>query len=64
MEIFSRIMVDHTGGISGFMFHPKCLRMKLIHLCFVDDLLIFSEVSLSSINVFKLFCLSLMSFLI
>ena len=52
MEIFSRIMADHTGGSSGFKFHPKYVRMKLTHLCFADDL-IFSEARLSSINVIK-----------
>jgi hypothetical protein len=52
MEIFSRIMADHTGGSSGFKFHPKCVRMKLTHLCFADDL-IFFEARFSSINVIK-----------
>jgi hypothetical protein len=42
MKVFSRIMADLTGGNSGFKFHPKCVKMKLTHLCFVDDLLIFS----------------------
>ncbi|XP_059440872.1 uncharacterized protein LOC132173392 [Corylus avellana] len=53
MEVFSRIMAAHTGGNVGFKFHPKCERMKLTHLCFADDLLIFSEASLSSIKVIK-----------
>ncbi|XP_059434561.1 uncharacterized protein LOC132167566 [Corylus avellana] len=39
--------------LSGFKFHPKCLKVKLTHLCFANDLLIFSEASLSSINVIK-----------
>jgi hypothetical protein len=53
MEVFSRLMAMSTGPDSGFKFHPKCLKLKLTHLCFVDDLLIFSEASLSSINVIK-----------
>jgi hypothetical protein len=53
MEVFSRLMTMSTGPDSGFKFHPKCLKLKLTHLCFVDDLLIFSEASLSSINVIK-----------
>ncbi|XP_059436754.1 uncharacterized protein LOC132169808 [Corylus avellana] len=53
VEVFSRIMADHTSGNGGFKFHPKCVRMQLTHLCFADDLLIFSEASLSSIRVIK-----------
>jgi hypothetical protein len=53
MEVFSRIMNVSTGTDSGFMFHPYCFKVKLTHLCFADDLLIFSEASLSSINVIK-----------
>jgi hypothetical protein len=53
MEVFSRLMAMSTGPDSGFKFHPKCLKLKLTHLCFADDLLIFSEASLSSINVIK-----------
>jgi hypothetical protein len=41
IEVFSRIMADHIGGGLGFKFHPKNLKLKLTHLCFVDDLLIF-----------------------
>ena len=51
VEVFSRIMADLTGGNSGFKFHPKCVKMRLTHLCFADDLLIFSKASLSSIKV-------------
>ena len=53
MEVFSRLMTMSTGPDSGFKFHPKCLKLKLTHLCFSDDLLIFSKASLSSINVIK-----------
>ena len=53
MEVFSRIMVEYTGVTSGFKFHSKCLKMKLTHLCFAEDLLIFYVASLGSINVVK-----------
>jgi hypothetical protein len=46
-------MADYTGINPGFKFHPKCLKMKLTHLCFADDLLIFSEANVSSIKVIK-----------
>jgi hypothetical protein len=53
MEVFSKIMADHTGVDSGFKFHPRCLKQKLTHLCFTDDLLIFSEASVKSISIIK-----------
>jgi hypothetical protein len=53
MEVFSRIMKVSTGTDSGFKFHPYCFKVKLTHLCFADDLLLFSKASLSSINVIK-----------
>jgi hypothetical protein len=53
MEVFARIMADLTAQGSGFKFHPKCLKLRLTHLCFVDDLLIFAEASLRSIQTIK-----------
>jgi hypothetical protein len=49
MEILSRILAATTGPGSGFKYHPNCLKMKLTHLYFADDLLIFSEASQNSI---------------
>jgi hypothetical protein len=61
MEVLSRIIAVHTSGGSGFKFHPKCLKLKLTHLCFANDLLLFffffffffSEASLKSISIIK-----------
>jgi hypothetical protein len=53
MEVFSRIIEKHTSIHSGFRFHPKCEGLRLTHLCFADDLLVFSEASMSSISVIK-----------
>lgn len=53
MEVFSRIMKDYTREGSGFKFHHNCSKMKLTHLCFADDMLIFSDASLSSISIIK-----------
>jgi hypothetical protein len=53
MEILSRIIAAHTSGGFGFKFDPKCLKLKLTHLCFADDLLIFSKASLKSISIIK-----------
>ena len=53
MEVLSKILAVTTGPGSGFKYHPYCLKMKLTHLCFAYDLLIFSKASQSSIGVIK-----------
>jgi hypothetical protein len=52
-------MADHTGGVSGFKFHPRCLKQKLTHICFSDDILIFSDSIIQDalIEFEELFCL-------
>lgn len=35
--------------IDGFKFHVRCKELKLIHLCFVDDLLLFCNGDFRSI---------------
>jgi hypothetical protein len=53
MEVFSRVMKEYTREGSGFKFHYRCSRMNLTHLCFADDLLLFSNANLSSISIIK-----------
>ena len=53
MEVFARIMADLTAEGLDFKFHPKCLKLRLTHLCFADDLLIFAKASLRSIHTIK-----------
>lgn len=53
MEVFSRLMEEHTREGSGFNYHYRCSRLQLTHLSFADDLLIFSDASLSSISIIK-----------
>jgi hypothetical protein len=52
-ELFARIMANLTAKGSSFKFHPKCLKLRLTHLCFADDLLIFAKASLRSIQTIK-----------
>ncbi|XP_062099887.1 uncharacterized protein LOC133805743 [Humulus lupulus] len=40
LEYLSRIM-SKVGSLPGFKYHNKCSNLKLNHLCFADDLLIF-----------------------
>ena len=48
MNVLSRLL--DAAAIHGvFKFHLKCKRIKLTHLCFADDLLIFFKGTLDSI---------------
>jgi hypothetical protein len=53
MEGLSLLLGEATSSNSQFAFHPWCRDLKLNHLCFADDLLIFSAASLSSVQVIK-----------
>ncbi|XP_039035604.1 uncharacterized protein LOC120172123 [Hibiscus syriacus] len=44
-------MLDVAAGHGFFNYHPKCHRIKLTHLCFTDDFLIFSKGSCDSMMV-------------
>lgn len=47
MEYLSRLLrsVEDSYG-----FHPRCKRIKLSHLCFVDDLMLFCKGDVSSVR--------------
>ncbi|KAL0386603.1 UNVERIFIED_CONTAM: Retrovirus-related Pol polyprotein from type-2 retrotransposable element R2DM [Sesamum latifolium] len=42
MEFFSRLVKRRTSD-SEFNFHPKCEKLKITHLLFADDLMLFSR---------------------
>lgn len=48
MNFLSRLLKE-PGKVGVFNFHPKCKKVKLIHLCFTDDLFIFTHGDLDSI---------------
>ncbi|KAL2238095.1 UNVERIFIED_CONTAM: putative mitochondrial protein [Sesamum indicum] len=50
MEYFSRLVKRKTTN-SDFNFHPKCEKLKITHLIFADDLMLFSRGDLRSIHV-------------
>ena len=48
MDYFSRIMRKISTN-PGFSYHPNCRKLRLTHLMFADDLLIFSKANISSL---------------
>ncbi|KAL0287980.1 UNVERIFIED_CONTAM: hypothetical protein Sradi_7112600 [Sesamum radiatum] len=50
MEYFSRLVKRRTSD-SEFNFHPKCEKLKITHLLFADDLMLFSRGDLPSISI-------------
>ena len=57
MNVLSRLL-DAAARYGVFSYHPMCKRINLTHLCFADDLLIFSKGNLESvIGVKKILCL-------
>ncbi|KAL0300489.1 UNVERIFIED_CONTAM: Retrovirus-related Pol polyprotein from type-2 retrotransposable element R2DM [Sesamum calycinum] len=50
MEYFSRLIKRKTTD-SDFNFHPKCEKLKITHLLFVDDLMMFSRGDLPSVHI-------------
>ncbi|XP_062089485.1 uncharacterized mitochondrial protein AtMg01250-like [Humulus lupulus] len=38
---------------SSFRYHPMCKSLKLLNLCFADDLILFCKGSLSAVSIFK-----------
>ena len=58
MDILSKLL-DTAAFYGVFSYHPNCKRIKLTHLCFADDLMIFTKGNMDSIvgvqNILKLF---------
>lgn len=43
-------VLDYIGALEGFKYHSRCKDMKLVHLCFAYDLLLFCNGDFMSIN--------------
>lgn len=58
MEYLHRCLLSLRNNPS-FKFHPRCKKLGLVHVCFVDDLLLFTRGDLASVrllfDVFHLF---------
>jgi hypothetical protein len=53
MEVLSRLLVEAHVVHPSFGFHPKCQPLKLTHICFANDLLIFAAAYLNSLGIIK-----------
>ncbi|KAK3204565.1 hypothetical protein Dsin_018611 [Dipteronia sinensis] len=53
MEVLSKILTKRIEDFSSFKFHWKCDKIKLSHICFVDDIIMLCHGSLSSARVVK-----------
>ncbi|KAJ9536537.1 hypothetical protein OSB04_un000289 [Centaurea solstitialis] len=53
MECFSMILRQCIEEESGFTYHQGCDDLSITHLCFADDLFIFSGGNLASVEIVK-----------
>ncbi|KAJ9557338.1 hypothetical protein OSB04_011952 [Centaurea solstitialis] len=53
MECFSMILRQCIEEASGFRYHQGCEQLSITHLCFADDLFIFTGGDLVSVEVVK-----------
>lgn len=42
-------MIDQASRVGQISYHPRCKRLTIIHLCFADDLVVFSAATHSSL---------------
>ncbi|KAJ0855829.1 putative RNA-directed DNA polymerase transcription factor bZIP family [Helianthus annuus] len=53
MEVLNLMLIRRIKEFKEFKYHWKCGKLKLTHLCFADDLFIFSGADVHSIEVIK-----------
>ncbi|GJV33899.1 RNA-directed DNA polymerase, eukaryota, reverse transcriptase zinc-binding domain protein [Tanacetum coccineum] len=51
MEVFSLMVKRKIEDDGGFKYHWRCDRLKLTHLIFVDDLMVFSRADVHSVTI-------------
>lgn len=51
MDYFTRVL--NKKSAQGFTFHKKCRELQLSHLCFVNDLMVFTNGDVDSIKIVK-----------
>jgi hypothetical protein len=53
MEVLSSLLAECVVKKEGFGYHHRCSKVGLTHLCFADDLFIFSEASVLSVSAIQ-----------
>lgn len=53
MQVLSFVLDKRIAEAGGFKFHPKCEKLGLTHLCFADDLFLFSAGDPWSVQILK-----------
>lgn len=53
MEVLNLILKRRISQEQRFKYHWRCTDMKITHLCFADDLLVFSHADIHSVKVIK-----------
>ncbi|GKA98042.1 RNA-directed DNA polymerase, eukaryota, reverse transcriptase zinc-binding domain protein [Tanacetum coccineum] len=53
MEILNLIVQDKVENMEGFKYHFRCKQMKITHVCFADDLLMFCYGDKRSVQILK-----------
>ncbi|XP_062075046.1 uncharacterized protein LOC133779059 [Humulus lupulus] len=52
MEYFTRLLFQASLN-KNFIYHPKCKNLKIVNLCFADDLVIFCKGASNSVQIIK-----------
>ncbi|GJZ23567.1 RNA-directed DNA polymerase, eukaryota, reverse transcriptase zinc-binding domain protein [Tanacetum coccineum] len=53
MEVLNLLIQKNIEENSGFKYHFGCKKLKITHLCFADDLLVFCHGDLESVRIIK-----------
>ncbi|XP_071713954.1 uncharacterized protein [Rutidosis leptorrhynchoides] len=53
MELLTLILKRNVRMETKFRYHARCEKLKIINLCFADDLFIFSHANVSSVSVIR-----------
>lgn len=52
-EAFSRLKIATADKEHGFKFHSKLEKLKLNHLCYANDLMVFTNADIAFIKIVK-----------
>ena len=53
IEALSRLIQKRVAEDPGFVYHWRCARTKLTHLCFADNLMLFCGNSINSVKLLR-----------